>query len=1235
MHKWFVLILVSLFTTSFAHSAACPASSDSTTAGNGTCDVSGTLSTIQLNFNSGFDDSTAISAVGGNNGTTVGAQRKLSFIKAAEILADKIASSVTIIVDADFSALSCDAGSAVLGSAGATTNTGNVSPAPADMITNTFYPIGLINAMGSQDYQAGLSDVTAQFNSDLGDADCLSSSNGWYYGYDTPPANYIGFTTVLLHEVTHGLGFASLVDPSTGAKASGLDDIFSNHLYDNANSRNWNDASETNTNRANSAVSGTGLLWSGTNVNTQAIGVLTDGFQDNDSSGTFTAGDRVEMYAPNPVESGSSISHFNTDASPNELMEPQYTEGSLDIGLALYLLEDIGWDIAANTAPTITAVDQSTNEDTAKVVDMSSWGSDGDGDSLTYSVTSCPSNITCGVSGSNITLTPDANYNGATNSVTVQVSDGNGGTASDSFNLTVTAVDDAPTWSAIPDQNVTEGGSSVAIDLSAYVTDVDGDSITGYSVVTCGSGLDCSNLSGSTLNLSAVSNGGATVTVTVRADEGDLTTDQTFNVNIASPGNNAPVLTALDQVTDEDVDLVIDISSWASDLDGDSLTYSVSSCSANISCSIIGSSLTLSPDANHNGNTHTITLAVSDGNGGSDTDSFNLVVNAVNDAPNLNPVDQSTNEDTALVVDISSWGSDIEGDTITYEADTNCATGITCSISGNSLTLTPDENHNGTTHTITIIANDGNTGTASANFNLNVNPVNDAPALAAISDLTQFLNTTEEITLNGSDVDGDSLSYSVTGSSNAGASITGSILKLVPIAAGTYNLDVTVTDGTLTDSQSFTVTVISAPPLALNGVALTEDNPVIIEHSDVSLVLADGVTDYQIDLTFEGQSASSLLTLSGTSITIALPDPTDFNGQFAGEYVLTLTQLSSGAVSQYSLMRTPRLTFSATKFLGGTERQTMTIEGGTSNSVYTLTNDTGEVGFLLNQTSVTAVTAVEDNSNFNPATVVLDIETVSSLTTSTILVESIYETVNRGLDLYPQSPFELTVEDEQGNRLTDSSARVDSPDLTDFNLPESYPSNSLGVIVLGLPNEGDDFSVSVGQTLFTTKEVILQSSQLEQTVVLTKIATPLTLKGDIEALTPLTFEGSLPSVTLTLLDGSTIDIEVVKLSNGLARFEYVHDLNIGSVNNLLVEHEDAVGLSFNIPNLPGTVTFDVFLESNTQSPTLNNDDATEIGSSSGGSLGLSWLILLAIWLYRLPRHMGCPLSPIEPCEPMS
>jgi hypothetical protein len=55
----------------------------------------------------------------------------------------------------------------------------------------------------------------------------------------------------------------------------------------------------------------------------------------------------VLLYAPNPVDTGSSISHWDTSAFPHLLMEPSLASDLPHaVDLTLPLLQDIGWTSA-------------------------------------------------------------------------------------------------------------------------------------------------------------------------------------------------------------------------------------------------------------------------------------------------------------------------------------------------------------------------------------------------------------------------------------------------------------------------------------------------------------------------------------------------------------------------------------------------------------------------------------------------------------------------------------------------------------------------------------------------------------------------------------------------------------------------------------------------------------------------------------------------------------------------
>ena len=313
----------------------------------------------------GFNDPTPAAPVGGNTGTTVGAQRLIAFQYAADIWAPLITSSVPVRVRANFVPLDCDNSSGVLGAAGPTTVHRDFPGAPR---AATWYVQALANSLFGGDLYAGDDDIEAVFNSDIGTPGCLQAS-GWYYGLDgNTPAGKLDFVTVLAHELGHGLGFLSLVSLSTGAKFSNLDDAYMVHLEDHGTGKSF--PQMTNIERYNASRNPGNLHWTGANVVVGGAG-LTDGRH---------ASGHVEMFAPSPVEPGSSVSHFNTDLNPNELMEPYYVSANHDVGLALALMADLGWGVSI---PTVDVVAPGKVVDLKKAASMLtevnlSWTAPGD-----------------------------------------------------------------------------------------------------------------------------------------------------------------------------------------------------------------------------------------------------------------------------------------------------------------------------------------------------------------------------------------------------------------------------------------------------------------------------------------------------------------------------------------------------------------------------------------------------------------------------------------------------------------------------------------------------------------------------------------------------------------------------------------------------------------------------------------------------------------------------------------
>ena len=218
----------------------------------------------------GFNDPTSAAPVGGNPGTTVGAQRLFVFQRAAAIWGSLLKSNVEIRVNAQFNPLSCTATSGVLGSAGPTTVHRDFAGA---IFPGTWYHQALANKLNGADLSAAQPDINATFNSSVGGASCLTI--GWYYGIDGNEGSQIELLPVVLHELGHGLGFSTTTDGQTGLFLNGFPADWDHFLFDPSVGLHWNEMSDAQ--RATSAVSCGSLVWDGPLVKARAPVYLNAG----------------------------------------------------------------------------------------------------------------------------------------------------------------------------------------------------------------------------------------------------------------------------------------------------------------------------------------------------------------------------------------------------------------------------------------------------------------------------------------------------------------------------------------------------------------------------------------------------------------------------------------------------------------------------------------------------------------------------------------------------------------------------------------------------------------------------------------------------------------------------------------------------------------------------------------------------------------------------------------------
>ncbi len=224
----------------------------------------------------GFNDPTPVAPVGGNPGTTLGQQRLNVYRYVADIWEANLQSAVPITVSAGWEALSCNASSAVLGSAGAW----NIWYDFPNGVPTTWYPQALANKLAGLNLSAGVPDdgsgygtvdIKTQFNVNLGSTGCLDGTP-FYLGLDGNAGSKVNFVETLLHELGHGLGFSVLtVQTSTGFRlnadgsafvaSGGIPSIWEGFMFDNTAGKTWLEM--TSAERKASAINPLKLAWAG------------------------------------------------------------------------------------------------------------------------------------------------------------------------------------------------------------------------------------------------------------------------------------------------------------------------------------------------------------------------------------------------------------------------------------------------------------------------------------------------------------------------------------------------------------------------------------------------------------------------------------------------------------------------------------------------------------------------------------------------------------------------------------------------------------------------------------------------------------------------------------------------------------------------------------------------------------------------------------------------------------
>lgn len=369
-----------------------------------------------------------------------------------------------------------------------------------------------------------------------------------------------------------------------------------------------------------------------------------------------------------------------------------------------------------NDLPVALNGNLNTNEDVA--VNGKLVATDVDGDALTYEIITMPTKGTVNnlvAATGTYTFQPTANAIGA-DSFTFRARDaiGNSNTATVTINLN--NVNDIP---VALDLNI-QTNEDVQVAVKLMATDADNDKLS-FRITTPPVKGTIQFFDAATGSLSFVPNQNANGADSFKYVASDGMADsiiKTVTLNI-TPANDAPVTQPVAIQTNEDT--FIDGNATASDVDGDTLTYSIVTAPLHGTVQFTsGRTFRYTPALNYSG-ADVFSYRVSDGVITSNTSNVSITINAVNDAPVANNISISTTAGIAKTGNFNA--SDVEGDSLIYAIVTQPTKG-TVTISGVQFTYTPNSGQSGA-DTFTYRASDGkvnsNTATVSVMIGVSTN----------------------------------------------------------------------------------------------------------------------------------------------------------------------------------------------------------------------------------------------------------------------------------------------------------------------------------------------------------------------------------------------------------------------------------------------------------------------------------------------------------------------------------
>ena len=283
---------------------------------------------------------------------------------------------------------------------------------------------------------------------------------------------------------------------------------------------------------------------------------------------------------------------------------------------------------AVNDVPFFTQSSFEVAEDTNKSIVLADFVQDIEQDAVTYAIQQAPQFGVATISEGTLSYTPNLNFSGI-DTISITLTDSQGASNTVVIQFAVAVENDPPVFNVVTLSGIED--QTLSIDLTELVTDPDGDTLTFTLLAAAQNGQ--TTLNGNTLIFVPNPEFSGEDKVQLQVSDGLATDSAEFPLSIQAV-NDAPVIQNAVVSLNVNSSALIDLADYASDVENDSLTYSIQASPTQGAVSIDGSSLTYTPNNNYIG-ADSLSYIANDGEHNSNTATISL--NIINDLQSFSP----------------------------------------------------------------------------------------------------------------------------------------------------------------------------------------------------------------------------------------------------------------------------------------------------------------------------------------------------------------------------------------------------------------------------------------------------------------------------------------------------------------------------------------------------------------------------------------------------------------------